>query len=99
MKPGDVAIVLSWNRSVPYCHFTMGQEPLSVLRFPDPFGGAHGVAVEYTKDGKWTVYNRYSNRKRPYVYPDFESFLPFAPLFVRGFLITPAFDASNSVIQ
>lgn len=95
MKPGDVAVVLSWNRTVPYCHFTMGREPLSVLRFPDPFGGAHGVAVEYTEKGTWVVYNRYSNRDRPYVYPDFERFLPFEALFVKGFLISsPSKDSS-----
>lgn len=90
MEPGAVAIVLSWNRSIPYCHFTMGEEPLSVLRFPDPFGGAHGVAVERKDNGSWMVYNRYSNRDRAYAYPDFESFLPFDALFVKGFLISPA---------
>lgn len=90
MEPGDVAIVLSWNRTVPFCHFTMGEEPLSVLRFQDPFGGAHGVAVEYSKTEKWIVYNRYSNRDKPYEYPDFRSFLPFDAQFVKGFLLSPA---------
>ena len=87
MKPGDVAIILNWNRTVTFCHFTMGEEPLSVLRFPDPFGGAHGMALEYTHRGTWMVYNRYSNRSNPYEYRTFEEFLPYDALFVRGFLV------------
>lgn len=94
MKPGDIAIVLSWNKSVPYCHFTMGEVPLSVVRFPSPFGGAHGVAVKRRHEGGWTVYNRYSNRSTPYEYRQFEDFLPFGALFIRGFLISPS--SSNS---
>ena len=90
MKPGDVAIVLSWNRTIPFCHFTMGEAPLSVLRFPDPFGGAHGMALEYTQKGTWKVYNRYSNRDKTYEYQTFEEFLPYNALFVKGFLIPPS---------
>ena len=89
MEPGDVAIVMSWNETVPYCHFTLGEEPLSVLRFHTPFGGAHGVAVAYTAPGKWTVYNRYSNRDRAYVYGSFREFLPYEAAFMKGFLLRP----------
>ena len=87
MEPGDTAIVMSWNDSVPYCHFTLGEEPLSVLRYPSPFGGAHGVAVTYTAPGKWTGYNRYSNRDHVYTYGSFREFLPFEAAFMKGFLI------------
>lgn len=89
VKPGAVAILMSWNRTVPFCHFTMGKAPLSVVRFPDVFGGAHGVCVEHNRRGSWVVYNRYSNRRTPYDYPDFESFRPFGALFMKGFLIEP----------
>lgn len=89
MHPGDIAVVMSWNRTVPFLHFTMGSEPLSVLRYPDPFGGAHGVAIEYTCQGKWTVFNRYSNRDRVYHFGSFREFLPFESAFMKGFLITP----------
>ncbi len=89
MRPGKIAILLDWNRTVPFCHFTMGEEPLSVLRFPDPFGGAHGVAAALTDRGLWCVYNRYSNRETVYEYPDFESFCPFPSLFIKGFIIEP----------
>ena len=87
MEPGTTAVVMKWNRTVPYCHFTIGEEPLSVLRFTDPFGGAHGMAVSRTAPGKWTVYNRYSNRDRPYIYDSFQEFYLFEPAFMRGFLI------------
>ncbi|MBR6825948.1 MAG: hypothetical protein IKM59_05300 [Oscillospiraceae bacterium] len=87
MVPGDVAILMRWNRTVPYIDFTMGKEPLSVLRFPDPFDGAHGVAVEYSAPGKWLVYNRYSNRDRVYEYTTLEEFLSFETAFMAGFLI------------
>ncbi len=87
MEPGTTAVVMKWNRSVPYCYFTVGEEPLSVLRFSDPFGGAHCMAVSYTVPGKWTVYNRYSNQARPYFYDSFRDFLLFETTFMRGFLI------------
>ncbi len=87
MEPGDTAIVMSWNETVPYCHFTLGKEPLSVLRYVNPFGGAHGVAVTYTAPGNWTVYNRYSNRDHAYCYSSFRDFLPFEGAFMKGFLI------------
>ena len=87
MEPGDTAIVMSWNQTVPYCHFTLGEEPVSILRFHSPFGGAHGVAVTYTAPGRWTVYNRYSNRNHVYTYGSFREFLPFEAAFIRGFLI------------
>ncbi len=90
MRSGDVAIILSWNRSVPFCHFTVGKEPLSVIRFPDPFGGAHGVAVTLTDQGKWRVFNRYSNRDTIYEFSDFESLCPFPALFMKGFIIEPS---------
>ena len=89
MRPGDVSIVMSWNETVPYCHFTIGTEPMSVLRFPTPFKGAHGVAVAYTAAGEWTVYNRYSNRARAYVFGSFREFLPYEAAFMKGFLIQP----------
>ncbi len=87
MEPGDTAIVMSWNDTVPYCHFTLGEEPLSILRYPSPFGGAHGVAVTYTAPGNWTVYNRYSNRDHAYTYSSFREFLPFEAAFTKAFLI------------
>ena len=89
MKPGDIALVMCWNRTVPYCHFTMGSEPVSLDRFPDPFGGAHGMAVTLTDQGKWKVYNRYSNRDRVYEYGSFKEFCPFEPLFKMGLIIPP----------
>ncbi len=90
MNPGDIAILMCWNRTVPYCYFTMGAEPLSVLRFADPFGGAHGMAVTLTEQGTWKVYNRYSNRDRVYEYKDFKEFCPFEPLFKVAMIIAPA---------
>ena len=89
MEPGDTAIVMSWNDTVPYCHFTLGAEPLSVLRYPSPFGGAHGVALTHTPQGTWTVFNRYSNRDHAYTYASFREFLPFEAAFIKGFLIQP----------
>lgn len=90
MEPGSAAIVMSWNRTVPYCHFTVDQEPLSVLRFPSPFGGAHGVAIEYTAPGQWRVFNRYSNIAHTYTFSSFREFLPFEAAFMKGFLIEKA---------
>ena len=88
MRPGSVAVVLFWNRTVPFCDFSMGGELLSVRRFPDPFGGAHGMAVALREDGTWQVFNRYSNRTTAYEYKKFEDFCPFPSLFMKGFILT-----------
>ena len=87
LEPGAAAIVMSWNRSLPFCWFTMGEEPLSVARFPDLFGGGHGVAACVTEQGVWRVFNRYSNRGIVYEYPNFEAFCPFEALFMKAFII------------
>lgn len=90
MKPGSVAILFCWNRTVPFCHFTVGEELLSVLRFVDPFGGAHGMAATVTEKGKWRVFNRYSNRGVVYEYGDFREFCPFEALFMKALILEPA---------
>ena len=87
LQPGDVAIIMRWNRTLPFCHFTLGQEPLSVTRYPDPFGGAHGVAVQYEAPGRWIVYNRYSNRQKTYVFPTFMDYMLFDAAFMAGFIL------------
>ena len=89
MKPGSAAILMRWNDTVPYCHFTMGEEPLSVTRFPNLFGGAHGVAVTCEENGVWKVYNRYSNRSTVYHYSDFQEFCPYHTLFMKAFILEP----------
>ncbi|MBR4308529.1 MAG: hypothetical protein IKT58_02935 [Oscillospiraceae bacterium] len=87
MEPGDIAIIMQWNGFLPYCHFTMGEEHLSVTEIPNPFEGAHAMAVERLKTGGWRVYNRYSNRGHPYDYTHLEDFMESRACFMAGFLL------------
>ncbi len=87
MEVGSVAIVLRWNRIVPYCDFTFGQEPLSVVDHPDPFGGAHGVALERMGKNLWRVYNRYSSRARVYDYLSLWDYMGSPSSYIDGFLV------------
>ena len=92
---GTVGIAMCWNRSVPFCHFTIGEAPLSVVRYPNPLGGAHGVAVTRDADGLWRVFNRFSNRSTVYTYRDFEEFCPYKTLFMVGYLIEKRQEAKT----
>ena len=87
MAVGDVAIVMRWNRVVPYCDFTFGAEPVSVVDHPDPFGGAHGVALERMGKNLWRVYNRYSSRARAYDYLSLWDYMGSPSSFIDAFLI------------
>ena len=87
MAIGDVAVVMRWNRVLPYCDFTMGAEPLSVVDYPDPFGGGHGVALERIGLRLWRVYNRYSSRGFPCDYGDFWDYMGSGSAFISAFLI------------
>ena len=90
MGIGSVAVVMRWNRVVPYCDFTVGTEPLSVVDYPDPFGGGHGVALERIGPRLWRVYNRYSSRGRACDYGDFWDYMGSRSAFMSAFLIQKA---------
>ena len=90
MNVGAVAIVMRWNRVLPYCHFTCGTEPQSVVDFPDYYGGGHAVALERMGSNLWRVYNRYTGRKHVYDYPDFWAYMGSGAAFISAFLIPKA---------
>lgn len=96
MKPGDIAVMIRWNRTVPYCDFTLGQRLPSVRDFADPFGGGHGMAVERMEGGIWRVYNRYSNRGYHYDYKQLSDFMVSDVSFMGGFLLLPKTFAEES---
>lgn len=59
-REGDLAVITYWNR----CFWR---------KIVNPFGGAHTVCVRY--DGKFWVYNRYSNRAKTYCFDSLEELL------------------------
>ncbi len=71
LKNGGVAVVTYWNRAL------WG-------RIPWIFRGAHTVAV--CCDGRFTVYNRFSNQDRSYVFDDLAELLKNR-VFMKGFFL------------
>lgn len=71
LKNGGAAILTYWNGTLFGC-------------IPNIFAGAHTVAVHF--DGRFTVYNRFSNREKVYSFESLQELLSQRRL-IKGFYL------------
>lgn len=73
LKDGNVAVLTYWNRVSRVCGL------------PNLLRGAHSVCVRF--DGKFTVYNRFSNRDHAYDFETLEDCLN-GHVYMMGFVLS-----------